>query len=244
MKRRYYLSAGTAALTVCVAGCTGADTSDPDNETSSEPDDGTTVSEEFPPYPDSESMSFSGDGETVTDGFELTHDGPTILEVEHEGDEAFDVSITEADASTPVAAIPSVLGPYSGRSIHDLTKGDYTLDIGASGAWNITVYDLPAYEGGTGLSVPLDRDGTFGSVVGPIDFPDGSVPFEITFDSTESINRALLVDREGQTAGALFDNQQMESDGDTDTTSQTVDVSGVGYLAIESTTGWQLSIGE
>lgn len=230
MNRRQYLLLGAAAGTVGVAGCTG-----------------TGSDEQFPPYPDSESTEFSGEGDTETDSFEILNDGPTLLDVAHEGDEAFGVSIlTDEEQPAAVDSIPPVTGPYSGVSIHSVEPDTYSLDIEASGEWTATVYDLPAYEDGTGLSLPLDREGAFGAVIGPIDFAGATVEFDIRFESTDSVNRALLINRDGETAGALFDSQQMdlgnETGVDEDGTNQTLEVDGVGYLAIESTTGWSASM--
>lgn len=229
MNRRHYLSVGATAVTLAVAGCTG-----------------TGSDQQYPPYPDSESTEFTGEGETVTDSFELVNDGPTLLDVDHTGDEAFGVSIVDDDEDrSPVAATPFVAGPYTGVSIHNVSVDTYRLEIEASGEWTAIVYDLPAYEDGTGLSVPLSREGTLGGVIGPIDFDRGLVQFDIEFESTEGANRALLVDREGQTAGALFDSQQMDPenqpDVEEDGISRTLEVGGVGYLAIESTTEWTVS---
>ena len=94
--------------------------------------------------------------------------------------------------------------------------------------------------------MPLDREGAFGAVIGPVDFGGSTVQFDIRFDSTESVNRVLLVDRDGETSGALFDSQRMDPDTepgvDEDGTNQTLQVDGVGYLVIESTTGWTASV--
>lgn len=229
MNRRQYLPLAATGLVLGVAGCTGAD------------------EQQYPPYPDSESTEFSGEGDTVTDSFDIQHDGPAVLDVAHMGDGDFQVSIVD-DEEQPIQRgfFPLVTGPYNGFSIHQTSVDTYRLKITASGEWTATVYDLPAYEDGTGLSLPLSREGAFGDVIGPINFPGESVEYDVRFENTTGINRVLLINREGESVGPLFDNQRMdpetESGIDEDGTNQTLETGGVGYVSIESTTEWTASI--
>jgi len=228
MNRRQYLSLGAASVVLSVAGCIG-DT------------------EEFPPYPDSESTDFSGEGETITDPFDIQHDGPALLDVEHMGDGDFQVAIVDEDEE-PIKRgfFPLATGPYSGLSIHHAPVDSYRLKIIANDEWTATVHDLPAYEDETGLSLPLSREGAFGDVIGPINFPGGLVEYDVRFENTAGINRVLLINRQGESVGPLFDSQGMDPETepgiDEDGTNQTLETGGVGYLAIESTTEWTASI--
>ena len=263
MNRRQYLSLAATGAVVGVAGCAG--------------DEG----QQFPPYPDSESTEFSGEGDTVTDSFELINDGPMILEVRHEGDDRFVAFAIDDEEETFVQGGPTVqaVGPYRGSSIHNLPLDEYRLEIEADGEWTATVYDLPAYEDGIGLSLPVERDGALGGVIGPIDFGELS-PKEIaiSFDMVTEANWVDLIDREGEVVGTLYegsappedeepsddgDHNESEEDayseedaemdesdesdaspeGETDQSHQ-LELSGVGYLSIESGTEWTVSVTE
>ena len=269
MNRRQYLSLAATGAVVGVAGCAG--------------DEG----QQFPPYPDSESTEFSGEGDTVTDPFELVNDGPMILDVRHEGDERFVAFAVDSESETFVQGGPTVqaVGPYRGSSIHNLPLDEYRLEIEADGEWTATVYDLPAYEDGIGLSLPVERDGALGGVIGPIDFGELSTKqIDIVFDEATGANWVDLVDREGEVVGTLFEGQgatepedddesesdnssetdaesinETDSDSETNETdteteteesdasterSQTLELSGVGYLSIESGTEWTVSVTE
>ena len=264
MNRRQYLSLAATGAVVGVAGCAG--------------DEG----QQFPPYPDSESTEFSGEGDTVTDSFELINDGPMILDVQHEGDDRFVAFAVDDEDEQFVQGGPTVqaVGPYRGSSIHNLPLDEYRLEIEADGEWTATVYDLPAYEDGIGLSLPVERDGALGGVIGPIDFGELSTKqFDINFDEATEANWVDLVDREGEVVGTLFEGQGAtepeddesetdnssetdeestnetdlddetnrtetdESDASTERT-QSLELSGVGYLSIESGTEWTVSITE
>jgi len=270
MNRRQYLSVGTTAFALAVAGCMGNDDT-----------------QEFPPYPDSESTEFDGEGDTVTESFELVNDGPMILDVQHEGDDRFVAFAVDEEDEQFVQGGPTVqaVGPYRGSSIHNLALDRYKLEIEADGEWTATVYDLPAYEDGVGLSLPIEHEGALGSVIGPIDFGElSSKQFAIEFEEATEANWVDLVDREGEVAGTLFEGQgptapededELETDNSSETgeestnetgsedetnqtesetdaadstasteQTQTIDLSGVGYLSVESGTEWTVSITE
>ena len=90
MNRRTYLGLVATGMVGSVAGCAAAS-------------DG----REYPPYPDSESTELSGNGPGVSDSFEITLDGPTLVDIEHEGSDNFTVVLAEpetADDSEPTPA--------------------------------------------------------------------------------------------------------------------------------------------
>ena len=261
MRRRQYLSLGTAGIVLGATGCLGG--GDP----------------QYPPYPDSESTEFLGDGDTVTDKFELSGGGPMIVEVQHDGDGRF-VAFAVNEDERFVQGGPTVqaVGPYRGSSIHNLDNGTYSLEIEASGEWTATVHDLPVYEDETGLSLPIEREGALGSAIGPIDFGSpGEKRFTIEFDSVEGVNWVDLLDREGETVATLFEGRNAfvaeepgatnetdasdstadesvstsndtddinESLPETESTVESIDLSGVGYLSIESGGEWVVSFTE
>jgi len=171
-----------------IAGCMGDDTA-----------------ESYPPYPDSETTAFSGEGDEITDSFALHADGPLILEVEHDGADRFVAfAVDENEDFVPGGPTVQATGPYRGSSIHALAEGTYSLEIEASGEWTATVHDVPAYEDGTGLSLPIEQPGELGGVIGPIDFGEPSdTQITIEFSSDDELNRAELITREGEAVGAL-----------------------------------------
>lgn len=235
MNRRQYLSVGATALALGMAGCTGDD----------------AETQQFPPYPDSESTEFSGEGDTTTDVVELTLDGPTIFEVEHDGDERFVGFMIDAESEAFVQGAPTVeaVGPYRGLSIHELPTDSYRVAIEASGSWTATVHDLPVYEDDVGNSVPIEQSGELGGVVGPINFgPTSLKQIDIEFGEPSEANWVDLVSREGAAVGSLFEGRATiggnESAIDETETSQEIEVGGVGFLSVESGTEWTVSISE
>ncbi len=238
MNRRQYLSVGTTAFALAVAGCM---------------DTGET--QQFPPYPDSESTEFDGEGDTTTDSFELVNDGPMILDVQHEGDDRFVAFAVDDEDQEFVQGGPTIqaAGPYRGSSIHSLENDRYRLEVEASGEWTATVYDLPAYEDGVGLHTPIEHEGALGSVIGPIDFGEAATrQFHIEFQEASEANIVELFNREGEFAGTLFDPETTAETDSADETAETtetetrqsIEVSGVGYLSIRSGVEWTVSVRE
>jgi len=240
MHRRTYLSAAATGGLLGLAGCTnGENGAGVDNE------------QQYPPYPDSESTEFSGEGETTTDVVEITQDGPTVFEVEHDGDEQFVAFMIDAESEEFVQGAPTIqaAGPYRGLSIHELPVDSYRVEIEASGEWTATVHDLPVYEDGTGYSLPVERDGELGGVIGPIDFGETSLKqVDIEFHEESEANWVDLVDREGGVVGSLFEGRATvggnESAVEATDTSEQVDIGGVGFLSVESGTTWTISVSE
>ncbi len=87
MQRRTYLGLAATGVVGSVAGCTSAA-------------DGS----EYPPYPDSETVELSGDGVGTSDRFEISLDGPTLVDVEHEGEDNFTVVLADPDADDEALA--------------------------------------------------------------------------------------------------------------------------------------------
>jgi len=81
MNRRTYLGLAATGVVGSVAGCTSA-----------------ADGNEYPPYPDSETVELSGDGVGTSDRFEISLDGPTLVDVEHEGEDNFTVVLADPDA--------------------------------------------------------------------------------------------------------------------------------------------------
>lgn len=270
MHRRTYLGLAAAGVAGSIAGCSSAS-------------DGS----DYPPYPDSETIELSGEGVEVSDEFELTLDGPTLVDIEHEGEDNFTVILEDADEADreisdetnetnetdgsdetnetnetdestdnetenttaddgengeesvrePVANVASAVGPYDGRSLLPIDTGSYVMTVlEADAEWTATIYDLPAYEDGTGVSLPIERESQQYDVIGPIDFGEQS-DTEFSFSATgEGLHRVFLTDREGNESLTVM-NFEGENE---DAVSQ--EVGGVGYLEILSYGSWTVKL--
>lgn len=230
MNRRSYLTAAAGAA-LALAGCVGS---------GAERDEGART-----PYADAETdyeydgddpvtHAFEGEGSETTDTVSLTTSGPTVVELDHDGEEAFTVWFVDEDGERVELAYGAV-GPFVGRSIHALDPGTYGLSVDADGAWTADVTELPVYE--SGESLPLELDGVLVDVVGPVDFPEGG---EVTFSLSASDgagHQSFLYDRHGDLVAEIH-----REEGDVDDASVTGDVSGVGYVFVESDGEWSLSI--
>jgi len=253
MNRRTYLGLAAAGTIGSLAGCTDA-----------------TDGREFPPYPDDyNTTELSGSGPATSDSFELSLDGPTLIDLEHMGEENFtvvldhppgegddldgnetdsddnetteidgnetaegddddlDIDVEEGEQIAPVATIASARGAYNGRTLHAVSAGRYVLHvIEADADWEATVYDLPEYDDGVGIELPIEREGEQYDVVGPIDFGEqGTVDFEFVA-SGEGLHRVFLNDRTGTQPLSVA---EFEGDG-SESVSQ--EIEGVGYIEV------------
>lgn len=182
--------------------------------------------------------SFDGegadDGDERTDTFELTADGPTVVEYDHDGEESFTVWFVDENGER-VAPGYSAQGPFEGQTIHALEPDTYGLTVEADGEWSLTVHDLPVYT--SGRSLPIETDGMLTDVIGPIEFPDGeAVSFTVSAANSPE-HGGLLFDRHGELGPQVFG---LEGDVEDETISGAV--SGIGYLFVESGGTWEITI--
>jgi len=91
MNRRTYLGLAATGVVGSVAGCT------------STASDGS----EYPPYPDGETVDLSGTGTGTSDEFELTQEGPTLVDMEHMGSDNFTVVLADPAAAAESEAMPA-----------------------------------------------------------------------------------------------------------------------------------------
>lgn len=278
MNRRTYLAVAATGVVGSVAGC--AEVGD---------------SRAFPPYPDSNTTELAGEGPATSEQFELTLDGPTLIDLEHTGSDAFTVVLdhppdeetagdgdeeTEVDGNettdangnetsdpndnettdtdgnetsdteddleidagagdqiNPVTAVASAAGPYNGRTLQSVETGEYVLHvIDADGDWEATVYDLPAYDDGVGIELPIELDGAQYDVIGPINFGEATtVDFEFS-STSEGGHQLFLTDRTGTDSHTVT-----QLDGE-DSAAVSGDISGIGYLEVLTTADWSLAV--
>ncbi len=239
LNRRSYLALSSGALAglTGLAGCLGGEDSQ---------------SPPWPPYADAifdyetdgsnpVTHSFSGSGDPDSDdpqsidSFELSTDGPIIAEYDHEGEGRFNVGVLDSAGEVLAAGINAV-GPFDGRTIHSIDPQTVELTVIADGEWTIDVTELPVYD--TGESPPVERESTLTDVFGPIEFPDDA---ETQFTLSASGGGGHLVDvfdRAGEYSGLRLFATESDVDGET----RTEQVSGVGYLLVESGGEWTVSI--
>lgn len=242
MQRRTYLGLAATGLAGSVAGCTSAA-------------DGS----EYPPYPDSETIELSGDGPGTTERFEITLDGPALVDAKHEGSDNFIVvldtpdSATDDDAATnesddtetnessdpAVASVVDAIGPYDGRSLLPVAAGSYVLDVlQADAEWTATIYDLPSYDDGVGVDLPIKREGNQYDVIGPINFgeqTDTEFNFSVTGDG---LHRVFLTDRDGVDSLSVT---EFNGDGKEAISRP---IAGVGYIEILSYGSWTFELSD
>jgi hypothetical protein len=250
MQRRTYLGLAATGVIGSVAGCTSA-----------------ANGSEYPPYPDAETIELSGDGPDTTERFEITQDGPTLVDAEHMGSDNFIVVLDDPDIETDdetnesnesnvttestetnestdeaepdpvVASVVDAIGPYDGRSLLPVSTGSYVLSVlEADAEWTATIYDLPSYEDGVGIDLPLKRESEQYDVIGPINFGE-QTETEFSFSATgPGLHRVFLTDRDG--ADSLTVAQFNGEDEQT----VTRPISGVGYVEILSNRSWTFEL--
>jgi len=262
MNRRTYLGLAAAGAVGTIAGCTDA-----------------IGSQEFPPYPDSNSTELSGEQSGTSDAFDVSLDGPTLIDLKHMGSDDFTVvldeplaedaddnggnetvddngnetvddnggnstnerlesgELEEGDHINPVATVASAVGPYDGRTLHSVDSGRYVLRVlEADAEWEATVYDLPAYDDGVGIEIPIEQDGEQYDVIGPINF-DAQTTIDFEFSVTgDGLHRVFLTDRTGTES---FTVAELEGDSE-ESVSQ--EVSGVGYIEVLTVHSWSLEL--
>jgi len=133
--------------------------------------------------------------------------------------------------------VVSAVGPYDGQTLHAVTPGSYVIHVPtADDTWTATVHDLPVYDDGVGLTLPIENEGGLNDIIGPINFGDRE-PTEFNFSVTgEGSHTANLIDREGVSRGYIANVM-----GDADE-SISLPVSGVGYIEIQSFSSWSIQI--
>lgn len=201
----------------------------------------------YPPYPTVdgdgaiEPISLSGSGQTTTDSFELTREGPTIIDTDAgdaDADERFLVTLVSATDGTEYRVI-EVLGPFTGRNLINPPPGEYRLAVKqASADWTATVYDVPAYDIDSEVELELEPPVAFNdgldAVLGPIDFgAQQPIEFSLSVDTDDDYNLSLI-DSNGEQVELLIQSIVGQTD------PQVRDVGGIGYLAVDTNTTWTL----
>ena len=201
----------------------------------------------YPPYPTIdgdgaiEPLSLSGSGQTTTDSFELTREGPTIIDTDAgdaDADERFLVTLVSATDGTEYRVI-EVLGPFTGRNLINPPPGEYRLAVKqASADWTATVYDVPAYDIDSEVELELEPPVAFNdgldAVLGPIDFgAQQPIEFSLSVDTDDDYNLSLI-DSNGEQVELLIQSIVGQTD------PQVRDVGGIGYLAVDTNTTWTL----
>jgi len=213
----------------------------------------------YPPYPTVdgggaiEPLSFSGSGQTTTDSFELTREGPTIIDTDAgdaDADDRFLVTLVSATDGTEYRVI-EVLGPFTGRNLINPPPGEYRLAVEqASADWTATVYDVPAYDTDSGVELELEPPVVFedglDAVVGPIMFaPDGEtqqIEFDLMVSDSESSHVLSVYDSEGQPA---FETEEGRFSALINSVTGnlgpvSVEIGGIGYIVVDTNTTWTL----
>ena len=201
----------------------------------------------YPPYPTIdgdgaiEPISLSGSGQTTTDSFELTREGPTIIDTDAgdaDADERFLVTLVSATDGTEYRVI-EVLGPFTGRNLINPPPGEYRLAVKqASADWTATVYDVPAYDIDSEVELELEPPVAFNdgldAVLGPIDFgAQQPIEFSLSVDTDDDYNLSLI-DSNGEQVELLIQSIVGQTD------PQVRAVGGIGYLAVDTNTTWTL----
>lgn len=227
MRRRGFLTTAAGIGAAAAAGCLGDDVL-PEGENALVPVTGA--------FPGETRHEFAGEGDGETEAFEVDVEGPTVLSLDHDGNEQFGVGLfrrTEDDELEPRGRLIDARGPYKGAFAFDLPPGEeFLLDVTASGAWTAAAHLVPVLEEGDSLPLTVRR--SVGAVVGPISF-DGETT--VSFDADgEGRHLVTLKDRHGATAGALFDEQDQVRGA-----TLSLDAQGVGYVQVESFGNWKFS---
>jgi len=201
----------------------------------------------YPPYPTAngegeiEPVSLSGSGQATSDAFELTRDGPTIIDTDAGDaapDERFLVTLVSTSGEGEFRVI-EVLGPFTGRNLINPPPGEYQLAVQeASADWTATVYDVPAYdtdEIDLELEPPIVFSDGLDAVIGPIDFGDQqAIEFSLSVDDEDVDHVLSLVDSNGEVVEPLIQSLVGRTE------PQQRDVGGIGYLAVDTNTTWTL----
>lgn len=87
---------------------------------------------------DTEPITLSGEGQTVTDQFEL-EDGLVVAEYDHDGESNFQIELWNESADEAAAYPVNEIGVVDGATAEGVTAGNYSLEVTADGAWNVTL---------------------------------------------------------------------------------------------------------
>ena len=252
MDRRTYLGLAAAGAFGTVAGCTDA-----------------VGSQEFPPYPDSNTTELSGEGATTSDAFELSLDGPTLINLEHMGSDNFTVVLDvpqaeDTDDSGNETAETGDNSTTDGLEPEELEADDQISPV-ANVASAVGAYDgrtLQSVDAGRYVLRALEADGEWEATVYDLPaYDDGigtEIPFEqdgeqydvvgpINFDVETVVDFEFSVTGDGfhrlfltdRTGTESFTVAELEGEGE-ESVSQ--EVSGVGYIEILTVRSWSLAL--
>lgn len=132
-----------------------------DNEDGTDGQDGQNQNGESGIAPKTFSGSGDRSGETVQ-----MRDGLVVAESTHEGSGTFEITLEGGQFPRVLARAD---GTFDGKEATYTQQREYTLNIVADGAWELTIRQPRA---DSGDSVPVMYSGSGSDVVGPVDLPD------------------------------------------------------------------------
>jgi hypothetical protein len=189
-----------------------------DEDVSSDRPDGTI-------FEDGQSHEFEGSGSETTSTFDLD-EGVAMVSFSTDGDDEFTIELDGDDGGM----LTTTAGSGTGESIRVVEGGTYQLDIEADDDWVIDL-SQPEIHGDDLTELPIERDGTGSSVVGPLWAPE-DVSLLLTHDG----DGEFIVDGYGEDGSSeSIVNQTGEFD-----SSRSYAANGVAWINIEADGDWTL----
>lgn len=128
-------------------------------------------------------MSISGKSDSLSDVFYID-EGVLLVDAVHSGRSNFIVRIFPESGDFRTLSI-SHIGSYSGRRIHAVSEGPFTINPGAhrvevmaDGEWRLDLLQAPTT--GRGIPLPVSEAGKGDAVVGPVEISAGTTPVHLT----------------------------------------------------------------
>lgn len=249
-RRRFLVGLASGTLTIPLAGCSGAevdepnenqgeedatkegeDTSKPDSsgDETDVPEDKTDISKAAP-----DPITFEGDGQTVTTEFDLVG-GFVIADMEHTGGNSnFQVQLIDEESGDNAGLLANEIGEWSGQIGETFDAGTYVLDINADGEWSVEFRQPRPTKGD---EPPVEKRGTSSTVLGPYQL-DGRVEISGSHNGSRNfIVRTHDAKASDSTYGNLIFNEIGEFEGRTTFAGQ-----GLTWLTIRADGDWTITI--
>lgn len=187
------------------------------------------------PLFDAGTETFTGDGDSVTDGFSLGGALTAIVtEFEDEGMENYQAQLEGEADELLVNALEG--GTFAGAI--PTPNGDYLVDIGAPGGWEMTV-GQPLAPDEEIRTLPVEASGEGPDVVGPVEL-DGGMTVSGEHDGERNFQVHIYDEDDSDTfSGELVFNEIGEYSGE-----ERASYSGICWIDVEADGAWQLEIEE
>lgn len=203
---------------------------------------------------DTDAITLQGEGPTVTDPVAF-EDGLLVAAYGHDGESNVQMTLWNESADEAAAYLVNEIGAVDGTTAVPVTEGNYSVDVTADGAWNLTLVQnasaaLAASDAGgnatgandtatgndTIASAPATASGEGPTVLGPVRFDDS-----VTLTANHSGESNVQVTIWNESASTALDGVYAVNEiGQVEAAETRVGTTGVAWIVVQADGAWDL----